>query len=63
MAGTSPLGLIAGAGRLPHAVAAGARRRGRRVAAIALEGITDAGIAVLAPGDLLAQLGSEETPK
>lgn len=43
--GQGPLGLIAGAGQLPLAVAAGARRRGRHVSAIAIQGLTDAGLA------------------
>jgi DUF1009 family protein len=37
----APLGLIAGDGRLPAEIAAGARRAGRRVVAVAFDGITD----------------------
>lgn len=36
-----PLGLIAGAGRFPHLVAAGARAAGRRVVTVALRGNAD----------------------
>ena len=37
----SSVGLVAGFGRLPFELARGARRRGRRVAAVALEGFAD----------------------
>jgi DUF1009 family protein len=40
-----PLGLIAGRGRLPGELARAARRRGRRVLAVAFEGETDPGLA------------------
>jgi DUF1009 family protein len=39
------VGLVAGLGRLPFELALGARRRGRRVAAVALEGFADPGLA------------------
>lgn len=41
---TAPLGLIAGCGRLPFELARGARQRGRRVAAVALEGFAEPGL-------------------
>jgi hypothetical protein len=41
IAGAPPLALIAGAGRLPHWIARGARAQGRRVHAIALHGLAD----------------------
>jgi DUF1009 family protein len=37
----APVGLVAGLGRLPFELALGARRRGQRVAAVALEGFAD----------------------
>jgi DUF1009 family protein len=42
---TAPVGLVAGSGRLPFALADGARRRGQRVAAVALEGFADPALA------------------
>ena len=39
------VGLVAGLGRLPFELARGARRRGRRVAAVALEGFADPALA------------------
>jgi len=58
------LGLIAGQGSLPIAVARSARAHGRRVAAIAFHGQTDPGIADgvevtwLHPGEVAAALGA-----
>jgi hypothetical protein len=55
----APIGLIAGQGRLPAALAEGARRRGRRVVAAGLRGLADPALegavdryASLAPGQL-----------
>ncbi len=42
---SAPVGLVAGSGRLPFELAAGARRRGQRVAAVALEGFADPALA------------------
>jgi hypothetical protein len=41
---TAPLGLIAGCGSLPFELARGARQRGRRIAAVGLEGFAEAGL-------------------
>jgi len=45
MSDSSPLALIAGAGRLPLLFARSARKRGRRVHVIALHALSDAGVA------------------
>jgi DUF1009 family protein len=59
------LGLIAGRGRLPLDVARSARRRGRRVAAVAFRGLADAGlereaaeVTWLHPGEVSAALAA-----
>lgn len=41
----APVGLIAGHGRFPLELASAARRRGRRLAAVAFEGLADPGLA------------------
>lgn len=51
------LGLLAGMGRLPAAIAASARRQGRRVAAVALRELADEGLAAEVDAITWAHLG------
>src|SRR4029453_19251608 len=56
----APVGLVAGAGRLPFELAQGARRRGQRVAAVALEGFADPALAEAVDACTSLQVGQLE---